>query len=96
MTSSTMLKYGDGWLGLTSHIVERAPALRGAACVGKTDLFDPQEGRESDPAYELRRDRARRVCHECPVVASCVAWVKTIGETRVSGVLPIDPRRTSA
>lgn len=90
---NTMTKHGDGWVGLTASIIDSAPSLSGAACVGKTDLFDPREGRETWESYVIRRDRARRVCHECPVVDSCVEWCKTIGRYRVSGVLPINPRR---
>ena len=92
----TVLQHGSGWVGLTAAIVDKAPALPGAACVGKEQLFDPPHGRESTQSFEARKKRARQVCAGCPVVDSCAEWVGTIGRARVSGILPVNPRRRQA
>ncbi|GGK01664.1 hypothetical protein GCM10011583_36580 [Streptomyces camponoticapitis] len=56
--------------------------LRDAACVGADpELFFPVG--DSDPAAE-QTERAKAVCHSCPVESRCLEWALDTGRT--SGV----------
>jgi hypothetical protein len=44
------------------------PTLRGALCVGQSELFDsPRAGGHNE---------ARQICQKCPALAECRRWVQ--------------------
>jgi hypothetical protein len=86
----------DGWIGLTSMIIEASASLPGAACTRTPRLFDEKARYEPDRDFVRRSASARRVCATCPVRRDCINWVKSTPPERISGVLPASPQRTSA
>jgi len=59
--SATITLRGEPWVELLAQVFRDIPALPGALCVGKHDLFD-----RFDSHYE-----AARICRRCPVRAAC-------------------------
>jgi hypothetical protein len=50
-----------------------APWKERAACLGQSaDLFHPEAGSDDGPAHQVREDRARRYCAQCPVRRPCL------------------------
>ncbi len=50
------------------------PALPGAACIGRHDLFDEQTPDESTGEARTRYAAAVAVCTDCPALDPCAAW----------------------
>lgn len=46
-----------------------------AICVGQTAVFFAPPG-ERPEAREVREERARAVCHLCPVMTACRSWAR--------------------
>jgi WhiB family redox-sensing transcriptional regulator len=55
------------------------PALPGAACKGKADLF---EGRTDDDI-----DKAIQICGRCPSRQPCADWAASLPRNRVTGIV---------
>jgi hypothetical protein len=53
------------------------PRLPGALCAGQADLFDNVE----------LPDDAIQLCRRCPALAACSAWVESLDEHALSGVV---------
>ncbi|WP_197696053.1 helix-turn-helix domain-containing protein [Mycobacterium sp. E1715] len=60
-----------GWADLAAALA-RSPDLAGAACAGRSSLFDLQPG--WSPEREKRERQALALCAECPALAGCRAW----------------------
>ncbi len=77
-------------VSLLGSILQDAPPLRGAACVGRAELFDI----DASPDHHAE---ARDICRSCPVLAQCGAWA-TAHPRRISGVVAgrrfVGPRPT--
>lgn len=79
--------------------------LRGAACVGRHELFDAELDHEPASARSGRHGAAQAICARCPVIASCrqvasehhesIAGVWA-GELRNAAGKPGRPRKESA
>lgn len=90
-------------LGLMAAILTGSADLRGAACVGRTALFDPDVPAESlgHADESARWEETQRVCQSCPARAACWAWASELPSGRVSGpvatttVNPVCMRRRS-
>ena len=54
------------------------PALPGARCRGRWDLFDPREDREDKGAARNRHEQALGLCRLCPALAGCTAWFDSL------------------
>ena len=60
------------------------PNLTGAACTGRSDLFDLQPWHSDDRAYR----EALALCARCPVLAACRAWFASLpAAERPDGVI---------
>ena len=46
-----------------------------AICVGQTAVFFAPPG-ERPEAREVREERARTICHLCPVMGACRSWAR--------------------
>ncbi|MBB2990251.1 hypothetical protein FHR72_001719 [Mycolicibacterium iranicum] len=57
----TVKLHGEPWVELLVHVFRGGPNLRGALCVGKSELFDHHDSR-----FE-----AARICARCPVRLPC-------------------------
>ena len=54
------------------------PALPGAACRGRSAMFDPPEA-DADPEYAQHRSQAAlRLCGHCPALSACGAWFHSL------------------
>jgi WhiB family redox-sensing transcriptional regulator len=53
-----------------------SPDLTGAACTGRSDLFDPKAGPQ-------RHRTALALCARCPVLAACRAWFASLPAAQV-------------
>lgn len=86
--------YDDGSLSLLKLILTDLPALPGAACVGRPELFDPAHRAELPADVAYRHRAAARLCHACPVLDACRDWATTQpaddGAVR-AGVIPTPP-----
>ena len=86
----------EGWVGLIAAIVEDAPRLEGAACVGQSELFDARGDGEPWEAAQRRQQAAQRICRwACPAEPQCVAWFESLVPAVrprgvVAGVIPGD------
>ena len=67
------------------HLDERAgadrpqlqvPNLEGAACAGRSDLFDLAPSDSGDRAHS--EARALAICARCPVLGACRAWFASL------------------
>ena len=60
------------------------PDLTGAACAGRSDLFDLRPAHTDDRAYR----EALALCARCPVLGACRAWFTSLpAEARPYGVI---------
>lgn len=59
-----------------------APHLPGAACGGRSELFDPAIPGENELDLEYRQEAARRICTQCNALASCSAWFDRLPPAR--------------
>lgn len=57
----------DGLFGMFANL----PKLDGAACIGKSELFDPGTD-------EVTESIAVATCLNCPALAPCTAWVESL------------------
>lgn len=58
------------------------PALPGARCRGRSDLFDSDDGLDGD-----RTRLAAALCARCPALTACSAWADRQGENTLDGVV---------
>jgi WhiB family redox-sensing transcriptional regulator len=58
-------------ISLPSLVIESLPDLAGAACAGRSDLFDLKAG-------SLRHRTALAMCAHCRVLAACRAWFESL------------------
>jgi WhiB family redox-sensing transcriptional regulator len=58
-------------MSLPTLVIESLPDLAGAACAGRSDLFDWKAGSQ-------RHRSALRMCAGCPVLAACRAWFASL------------------
>lgn len=63
------------------------PELPGAACVGRSDLFDPRGDYEPAERARQRHDVAVQICAACPALRPCKAWAGTLDNRRIRGVV---------
>lgn len=71
---------GPPWLTLAAAILHRTPRLPGARCVGQPQVFDGHDDASRDAPVEL--------CNQCPALAQCESWVRSLPPTRrPSGVV---------
>lgn len=64
------------------------PALPGARCRGRHQLFDPPDRNEDPSAVKYRHDQALALCGSCPAFASCRAWLDQLPDAqRPDGVI---------
>ncbi len=54
------------------------PALPGAACRGRTELFDERHPDEPDEQWTYRSQSALRVCTTCPSLTACTRWLDAL------------------
>jgi WhiB family transcriptional regulator, redox-sensing transcriptional regulator len=54
--------------------VTPVPELTGAACAGRSDLFDLRAVHSHDRAYR----EALALCARCPVLRACRAWFESL------------------
>jgi WhiB family transcriptional regulator, redox-sensing transcriptional regulator len=64
-----------GRLSLPAAIMP-VPDLKGAACEGRSDLFDLAPFYSGDRAQ--REARALAICARCPVLGACSAWFASL------------------
>lgn len=65
-----------------------APALHGARCRGKSQLFDDAAPREAPQVVAQRHDQALRLCAACGALDPCRDWVQSLAPSRrPSGVV---------
>lgn len=94
----------EGWVGLIAAIIADTPSLPGAACAGRSELFDPRRDNEPYEAMQRRQEAARRIREwTCPVQPERRSWVESLKPTErprgvIAGVIPGDappgrPRR---
>jgi hypothetical protein len=58
-------------ISLPALVIESLPDLTGAACAGRSDLFDLKAG-------SLRHRTALAMCARCTVLAACRAWFASL------------------
>lgn len=64
------------------------PALPGARCRGRWDLFDPREDREDPTVVRDRHEQALGLCRCCPALADCSEWFDSLPRAkRPQGVI---------
>lgn len=62
---------------LLVKILASTPRLEDAACIGRTELFDPQQDGEEAQDVTYRHRRAAALCKDCPALAECHRWSQT-------------------
>ena len=62
------------------------PRLEGAACAGKSPLFDSRGGQEPHDEYLDRVHYAQTICATCPVLAACRAASAELPRTHRYGI----------
>ena len=68
------------------------PDLEGAACAGRSDLFDLAPSDKAERAHS--EARALAICARCPVLRACHAWFANLpAEARPYGVIAGRVRR---
>ncbi|MBY3989138.1 hypothetical protein HQO84_16715 [Rhodococcus fascians] len=60
-------------MALTAILTD-TPRLDGAACIGRSDLFDPPGDGEPRDVVDARHRAAARVCWTCPALDACRDW----------------------
>lgn len=84
----------EGWVGLIAAIIAGTPPLPGAACAGRSELFDPRGDNEPYETTQRRQEAARRICEwTCPVQPECRRWVDSLKPAErprgvIAGVIP--------
>ena len=64
--------------------IRPVPDLKGAACAGRSDLFDLRPVDSDDHAYR----EALALCARCPVLSACRAWFASLpAEAKPYGVI---------
>jgi hypothetical protein len=63
-----------GALSLLRAAIAPLPDLTGAACVGRSDLFDLRPVDSDDRVYR----EALALCARCPVLDACRAWFASL------------------
>jgi hypothetical protein len=61
-------------LALLRAAIAPLPDLTGAACVGRSDLFDLRPVDSDDRAYR----EALALCARCPALGACRAWFTSL------------------
>jgi hypothetical protein len=61
-------------LSLLRGAIAELPDLTGAACAGRSDLFDLRPVDSDDRAYR----EALALCARCPVLDACRAWFASL------------------
>ena len=61
-------------ISLPRAAITRLPDLTGAACAGRSDLFDLRPVPGDHRAYR----EALALCARCPVLAACGAWFASL------------------
>lgn len=59
---------------LLEQVLRGTTDLAGAACVGRSALFDAAALDEDLDELEYRHETARRLCQACPVLDRCTSW----------------------
>nr|WP_240930845.1 transcriptional regulator [Rhodococcus sp. B10] len=59
------------------RILTNQPRLSGAACVGRSEVFDPAETGEDPDDVRYRHEVAASICRTCPALNSCRDWAET-------------------
>lgn len=62
------------------------PRLEGAACAGKSPLFDSRDADETQDEYLDRVHYAQTLCATCPVLAACQAASTELPRTQSYGI----------
>ncbi|WP_100465909.1 hypothetical protein [Mycobacteroides abscessus] len=65
-------------LDLLTELLRDSPALPGASCQGRGELFD------GNPEYMAT---AVQLCHTCPAFGPCGAWADRQPRHRLSGIV---------
>lgn len=72
------------------------PVLPGARCRGRSRLFDPARKGERSEIVAQRHAQAVGLCHRCPSLDACRAWLESLKPSRrPTGVVAgqvIEPR----
>ena len=65
---------------LMAELAAGIPALPGAACKGRGELFDPIERTEHGDDARYRHQAALRLCASCPSTtrARCEEWLESL------------------
>ena len=63
---------------LLCRILDGTPALRGALCRGRGNLFSGERQADTDTAIAM--------CHTCSCLDTCKAWVESQPPNALSGV----------
>lgn len=58
------------------------PALPGARCRGRHELFDPPEHDEGPPKQRQRQATALPICNACPALDPCKTWLESLPKDR--------------
>lgn len=96
MSRPKAINPADDWVSLVGQILADVPVLDGAACVGRSDLFDPvpMAGRkplESPAEVAYRHAAAAKICARCPALAACRDWTASTA-ANVAGYTPGTPQ----
>ncbi|WP_018180379.1 hypothetical protein [Jongsikchunia kroppenstedtii] len=78
----------DGWIALVGQILAGVPLLPGAACLGRSELFDEPEPDDEPALISYRHRAAEKICATCPARAACTEWTATTKRSTVAGHLP--------
>ncbi|EOM74617.1 WhiB family transcriptional regulator [Rhodococcus rhodnii] len=79
------------WVDLLGQILADQPALSGAACSGRPELFDLERDDETAEDRHYRHAAAKQLCAQCPVIDACATTTRTAGV--VAGRLVGNPSR---
>ncbi|BBX93114.1 hypothetical protein CQY21_21570 [Mycolicibacterium boenickei] len=71
----------EGLFGALSDV----PRLEGAKCVGKHELFDAREERESVEHAAERHEAAIHLCRSCLALSACAAWFDSLPKSKRPG-----------
>lgn len=78
----------QGVVPLLAAVLRELPKLTGAACAGRSELFDPAHRHETAETVEARHARAVGLCRTCPALIDCRTWADSLTRPRrPAGVL---------